>query len=403
MLRPIQSLNQYRYELSNINIAKTGSDQPIILLADNVKSITIVNNYINNIVPIIQITANVEKLLYSTLTSSETELTLHLLIYKYISNSDIQAKEIYINKKFSILNEYDYQPSDLTMSDTEIAAADSVTSSHTEQTVAASFYLIDKDNLERYRQIKSYSISGGMTELIALMFKDRGFTSLLMNSIPSPYTGPIIIPSGNLLSSLEYLNYRYGIFNTEYIFYMDINDNYLIDKINLGNAVKAGSPSIVNLYFEDNSLVEAGESGNIIENGIYICNIMIPPFVNNLDSYSEMVLGSNIISVDVTDNIQKIGTEGLDRILYVFNHKVSYQSNHKAKEFKKSLTINLIDIDINIINPAMIYNVAAIPAFQLINPISGSYRINESSISLNKSSNNTFNISASIVLTKIVK
>ena len=38
------------------------------------------------------------------------------------------------------------------MSDTETATADSVTSPHTEQTVAASFYLIDKDNLERYRQ-----------------------------------------------------------------------------------------------------------------------------------------------------------------------------------------------------------------------------------------------------------
>jgi len=403
MLRPVQSLNYYKYELSDMIITKKGSSTPIILLASNVKSIVILNKYINNIIPIVQITANVEKELYKLLTLSETELSVQLILYKYIDNSEIRAKELFINKQFALLNEYDLQPNEMSMFDFEKNEPDNtITNVHTEQTVAASFYLIDKSNLEKYRKVKSYAVSNAsIVDVIAMSFSDRGFTSLLMNTIPNPHVGTIIIPAYNLLASLDYLNYRYGLFNTDYIFYMDINDNYLLDRINLGKAVKEGTPSTANLYLERNSTVEIGEIGNVLQGNSYIANLTTA-HVNKLDGYAEYLAGSIIISVDVNDTIQRIGSEGMERTMYVFNHKVSQQASHRAKEFRKSLTVNLQEIDLNMISPAILYNIIADSNFQSINPISGLYRLNESTIVLSKASDNKFHNKVSLVLMKII-
>ena len=233
MLRPIAVLNEYKYTLSDIIVSITGSSDQYTIRANAVREINITHRYIENIIPIIQVSANVQKSLYKLLTTSEANIQMKITLYKYISNSSLKAKELVFNKVFSVLNEYDMQPNEIKMleSDTTDATTGITTSVHTDQLVDASFYLIDRERLINYRKVKSHFLANvTLADTIALIFGERGFKSVLMNRIPNDRLGNIYLPSYNLLSSLEFLNNRYGIFDTDYVFYMDIIETYLLDK-----------------------------------------------------------------------------------------------------------------------------------------------------------------------------
>lgn len=407
MLRPIANLNEYRYIIQDIIISKSGSQKQYIIPADFITSVSIINKYEENIIPIINVKASVSKEIYKLLTSSGGDLTLKISLYKYIINSQVKAKELVFNKNFSILNESDMQPDEVKMDDTQIDDKASNTSQNfnTNQTVESSFYLIDKNNLEKYRKIKSYSlVSASLTDTIALLFSDRGYSSLIMNSIPSDTIGRKFIPAYNLLSSLEYLNNKYGIFDTRYIFYMDIINTYLIDKKNLGKATVKGKPSNVALYLEEH--IDDGKPivGSIINQGIYVVNLTAYPTVINLSNYKEYMEGSNIHFVVKGKNISKLaGPKGsLDKAMNVLNNKIPKQVQFEQLESKTLLNTSLTDIDIDLLSPNLLFTIFANKQIQSINDIKGNYRLTDCNIILTKKgSDGEFALQSTVSLRRI--
>jgi hypothetical protein len=405
LLRPIGDLDQYKYVLADIVFSKKGSNDSFLLLAKNLDHISIINKYTENVVPVINIVANVEKALYKELTVSEGLLSIKIILHKFIANSAAQAKQLVINKTFSVLNEYDFQLSEVGTLDGDKTTDNVVNATSTGQLIQASFYLIDKDNLTNYRDNLSISLdNSSLTNALALSFKQRGFTSVLMNKIPDEYNGKIFTPTGNLLASLEYLNHKYGIFNTDYIFYMDSTRNYLLDKVNLGKALKDGEISSVNLYLEENASVYGSETGSTMQQDTAIVNLVEPPDVLKLDNYTEYMDGSSILSVDSNYTQLKLdgGTGSIEKAIFVQNHKVSKQIQHRSKELKNSLTVKLTNVDYAIVAPNLIYNVIPHPSFEAVHPIKGKYRLHQSMISITKGTEETMNMDVTLVLRKIV-
>lgn len=401
MLRTVGDLNEYKYNIANIAVSVDGSSSKYIILATNIREINISHQYVDNIIPIIQVSANVEKELYKLLTSSEAKISMSLIIYKYIYNSKTQAKQLVFSKTFSVLNEYDMQPDEMKMLefDKTDASADNITSVHTDQLVDASFYLIDKQRLIAYRTMRSHYLNNvSLTDAIALLFSERGFKTILMNKIPNDNTGDIYLPTYNLLSSLEFLNNRYGIFETDYVFYMDIVETYLLDKKNLGKAVKQNSPSSVKLYLEEYGSVESADVGSIIDNETYITNMTKPPTVLKYDTYTKFMNGTNIHVVDTNDNISKLTGE-LDRALWVYNPKVAKQAQFATNENKRGLSVALVNIDISMIGPNLLYTVIANSKYNNIHSIRGDYRLTASSIKFVRSDNDNFGVVAALKLT----
>jgi len=405
MLRSVAELDQYKYIINDIVISKKGSNDQYTINSNFIKSVIIMNNYDENIMPIIQVIASVTKNVYKLLTSDEGKLKAKITIYKTIVNSEIRARELVFNKTFEIRNEYDFQPEEYRTLINEKINEDSIDEQNPNALVDASFYLLDIENINKYRKLGSLSVETNLTNAIAAAFAYRGFNHVLMNRIPAEYSGTIIAPTGNLLATLHHFNKFYGIFDTTFIFFMDINKNYLLDKINLGKAVDVDSPSRVSLFLEEDGSPEQSQVGCLKENEAYIVNMPEPPKIIKLDNYSELIDGSSVIAVDSSQKVINVdsGEGTLKKSVFVQNEKITKQLRHMSKEMKTAVSVNLLDIDYDMIAPNLLYKITAHKTYEAINPINGEYRLSRAVINFLKATDSDFTLSANLVLKKIAK
>lgn len=398
MLRPVEELNEYRYTLDlKVVVKNSNDDYPI--LSSNIRSFSILHNYEDNIIPIFHISVGLEKDLYKLLTSQSEDITMQATLHKYIKNSDIQANELVFSKVFSVFNENNLDASQMkTLYDETENSDGTVDSAHTQQLMDGSFYLIDNTRLDNYMKSKSLSLTGvSLTTAIAAMFADRGFTSLLMSKIPGDSSGTVIVPKYNLLAGLAYVNNKYGIYNADYLFYMDIEENYLLDKSSPGKAVRSGSPAAATLYLEEYGSVESADFGSILNNGTHIINMNEAPVIDKVDTHGEYIDGTNIVGVDTSGNVMSV--DGADnsttKTVRVYNKKALAQLQYAAKESRQRIAVNLVNIDIDAIAPNLLYTILAYPKFQNINAINGKYRIQIATLAFTKETDKDFNLKCS--------
>jgi hypothetical protein len=405
MLRSVGDLDEYKYVLNDIIISKKGSNDQLIIKSAFIKSITIVNKYDENIIPIIQVIASVTKDVYKALTIDEADLKALVIMYKNIVNTDVKARELVFNKSFSIRNEYDFQPEELRTMTGEKDNGDEIDANSPNALVDASFYLLDNMNITMYRKVKSLSVVDSLTNALAAAFASRGFTSILMNAIPYDKVSNIIVPTGNLLATLDYINKNNGLFVTPYTFYMGLTHNYMLDRINLGKAVEEDTPSNVAMFLEEDGSNEQSDVGCSKEGNAYIANMTEPPKIVKLDNYSELIDGSSIMSIDSLQTVTTFdgGDDALVKPVYVSSHKISRQLRHRSKEMKSALMVNLIDIDYEMIGPNLLYKVTAHKKFEELNPVNGDYRLSTSVINITKATDTDFSLTASLTLKKIVQ
>jgi hypothetical protein len=405
MLRPVEELNEFRYSISDIAVMVKGSSDSYTIQAEHVKGLSILHKYDTNIIPLITLTAGVEKELYGLLSTSADKITMQVSIHKYINNSDIKAKELVFSKVFSILVESDMQHSELRAMYGDTDNTDgTINGASTQQLMDATIYLMDNTKLTNYKKVKSVSVNGTtIASTIAYMFSSRGFGSLLMSKIPGDAAQNIIIPAYNLLYSLSYLNAGYGIYNAEHIFYMDINENYLLDRSSPGKAVRAGKPTTVNMFLEEYASAESATVGSYKDNETIIVNITGSPIIDRNATHGEYIDGTNIVAVDADGNVfSNPGDDGaMQKMVQVYNNKVPKQLQYASKEARYRVGINLLDVDIDTIAPNLLYNINAHAKFQKLNPINGKYRIHEAHLIFLKTENSAFSLRASTLFIKI--
>ena len=402
MLRPIGELNRYQYIISDMIISISGDTQKYVISNDNLRYINITHSYLENISPIIEVGANVPKEIYKKFTKLSGDISVTVIIHKVNTSSAIKAKELVFSKTYSVLTETEVQPDDMKMfEDTVDVATNTISSKHTDQLVNLSFYLIDKDKLTKYKKCVSYFLNGAtLTDCIALMFSDRGFDSVIMNQIPNDIQSNKNIPFYNLMNSIEYLNNKYGLFNSGYIFYMDIIDNYLLDMINVGKAVKTGVSPTATLYLETYGSLESSTPGSAVYNNNHIINMVKPPLVNKIDTVAKYISGTNIISINTNDVVSTLSGD-IDNPLMVFNDKIPRQIQHNSNESKVGLSIAVPDIDISAIGPNIKYTIIANYAYNTINNINGDYRLNSSTLRFEKMNGEYFGLVTGMDLMKI--
>lgn len=407
MLRSVETLDQWKYQLSDMIVSKKGSNEPMVIYAKDIESITIVHEYSSNIMPIILVKASVSIPIYQALTKHESDITVKLTIHKLISNSDAKARQLVMSKSFNILNQNDFQYDEIRNLDNNQEDTNGILGGTTNQLQLAEFYLHDATTEANYCKQMSISVQSNMTTLLAYAFGQRGFTHVFMNRIPGDFNSAYFVPVSTIYGTIAYLNERYGIFNTAPIFYMDTltNRNYLLDKINLGKATDPAKPALVTLYIEEDGSTESTTTGSYNYNNTYVVNMVSKPNLLRIDSYSESIQGSTILAVDSSQQVTKVdgGKNTLQQSVFVMNSKIATQLSHNSKDLKNSFQTTLYDVDFDILQPNLMFKVGAHAKYQLVNPITGDYRLDRAVMSLNKSTETDMSLVADITLVKIVK
>lgn len=354
MIRPIENLDAYKYVVSDIKLMSPDFDEPIVITSTEFITLSIYRDYDKNVIPSLFLTANLKRSYYEQVMTSIQKLTASFTIYRTVytdDGSEIDYDHPYITNTFKVSN------SDLL--DTRVAnkMKNTVTDTYntTQESIQVNFNLYDYKSLEKAKKHSSYILNGTMNDILFNIFKDRGFNNVLMTSITSAETKDFMLEYGTMMDNFKSLDNYYGIYDTPYLFFIDFNETYFIDKKKLGKTLKTNELGIVNMYLEKTEDSRSLNNGCYIDlvNGYYILNAL--PFqVNDSDTLIDFYTAGKVTTSVVgskTTNSAVIGDYNIERAYSINNEKQRNQILYDIQESKRSITLEFTDIDIDIMTP----------------------------------------------------
>lgn len=414
--RPSVALERYKYKISDITLTADGFEEPIVVSNKFVKSICIIHNYENNVSPKMQITFEANKEDYEDIVLNMNTLFATFTIYKNhlgeISQSvDIEKDSVeqdHVWKEFQLkaVNEDNIstQNANKLMNDDEYADQ---SLDNSQKTVSITLLLYDDKKITDYRKSKYFIIKGGKNDVLYNFFKDRGLKNILMSPTDNKL-GIYKIPYGHLGENIRLLNKYYGIYDTPYLFYMDFDTIYLIEKGKVGSTLKPNEFKAVSIYLEKESSSTYIDTGCYIDNdnNMYIFNTSNFE-ISDKDSSIDYAMGGNIRTVIAgTGEIKndKIGDYDVERTVVVDTPKHHSQLIYSIKEQKRNVVLQFTNIDLDVFTPNKKYIILPDETFYDAKyDLKGDYRMLNSMIMLRRTNENELNSSIQIYLSKIPK
>lgn len=223
-------LQFYQYEVKDFYFTNKGSKTNIT--GYKLNSFIVINDYIENIFPIIQIKVVMDSNTYYDIINNKDTVKVRLRIQKYTRKPGEQQKSIkssYIDSSFKlILNDSD-----------EDLYADIRKKNHNgkindedlyEQANEIEFFLFRSDLIKASKKkINRIFESATVTDGIAYIASNIGIDDLLMSkSNNEKEYSPFIIPPLKATDAIQYIDTFYGIYNVSSMLYFGIEASYLL-------------------------------------------------------------------------------------------------------------------------------------------------------------------------------
>ena len=206
--------------------------------------------------------------------------------------------------------------------------------------------------------------------------------------------------------NLNSLNKYYGIYQTPYLFFMDLDTIYLLEKGKVGNTLKAEELKTVSIYLNKQSDISYINTGSYADsdNNMYILNTSAFEIEDN-DSTIDYAIGGTINTViGGTGEVKtdKFGDYNVERTVIVDNEYQHSQLVYNAKEQKRSIILTFDNIDLSIITPNKKYTILPDETFydNKYN-IKGDYRLSSMRLLLKRMADDELKASIQILLNKI--
>lgn len=221
----------YRYRVKTISI-DFGNGIYKKLKPEQVKSLVIINDYLNNAFPIIQLKLSINSRLYYRILRNKDKVGFILNIRNYYTvdkKSDKSLFHEWLNEKFSLI--LDDSDEDLYSNlRTKNNGSNQEDEELYEQANEVEFYLFKRDLIQAtqpdfsciYRYLD-------ITSFLAITLLENGITNVLMSKPDnSEVYNMITIPHMKFIEALKYVDTFYGIYKTGAIIYFGITRSYII-------------------------------------------------------------------------------------------------------------------------------------------------------------------------------
>lgn len=420
--RPNIPLERYKYEISDITLTADGFEEPITVRSSFVTSLSFIKDFDNTISPKIQLMFQIEKEYYNDIILNMNTLVATFVIYKTNigevtddsnitdpNNTLLEQSHIWQEVTLKAVNDNNISLSEQLQVSGDKSNVDTSVES-TQQTVNVTLLLYDSDKIDKYRKSNYFIASGGKNDILCAMFADRGLTNILMTPTDNAQN-TYIIPYGHLGDNISALNTYYGIYQSPYTFFMDLDYIYLLDRQNVGNTLRPREYKTVTIYVDkenrtgyisDGSYTYVDSKNDRMGNYILNANKF---YVSDNDSSIDYAMGGNIRTViGGTGEVKndKIGDYNIDRTIVVDNNLHHSQILYSIKEQKRNLQLEFSNIDLSILTPNKRYRI--IPDSTYYNSkynIEGDYRLSKMLLIFKKTAEKELNMSTQIVLNKI--
>jgi len=413
--RPNVPLEKHKYKISDVILTADDFDEPIIISHKFIRSLSIINDYENTVSPRMQLVCQVDKTVYENIILSMNTLTATLTIYKIfigevtdssdvLSDEALEQDHVWRRMSLKAMNEESISTNNANqLSDDDELKDDSADNS--QKTAMLTLLLYDKDKISKYRKSNYFIVNGGKNDALYSFFKDRDFADILLTPTDNE-NATYIIPYGHLGNNIASLNSYYGIYDNPYLFFMDIDCIYLIDKGNIGNTLRSGELKTVSVYLEKENTTGYISCGSYCdtENNMYILNVTSFNVSDN-DSSIDYAVGGNIKTViGGTGEVKndKIGNYDVERTVVVDNEKQHTQLIHSIKEQRRNLILQFSNIDISIITPNKRYTILPDESFYNSKyDLKGDYRLNKTLLLFKRNNEDELASSIQVVLSRI--
>lgn len=412
--KPNIPLERYKYQISDIILTADDFEDPIKIRKEFVRSISFVSNYDTAVSPKIQLVCQVEKENFEKVILNMNTIIATFDIYKIfvgdikkskdLSQDEFEQNHLWRSLTLKAINQENISTeyANKLMNDDEFINEAIDTS---QSTVTLTLLLYDHKQIDKYRKSDYFVVKGGKNDIIYSFFANRGLSNIIMS--PTDNTnGTYIVPYGHLGHNLKSLNSYYGIYEAPYLFFMDLDAIYLLNKGYIGKTLRQNELQTVSIYLEKESTSGTILTGSYadVDNNMYILNTN-NFIISDNDSTIDYAIGGLIKTVVAGSGKIKhdlIGDYDVERTVIVDNDFHSTQLMYNIREQKRNVTLTFTNIDLSIITPNKRYSIFPDETFYNSKyQIKGDYRLSSTMISMIRTNENEFNSSVQICLKKL--
>lgn len=234
-------INQYRY---SIYLKYMYNNKEILLDGTMLKAIAIDYSYDTRHMPIILITALIDKNIVDDMIKSVDKKTITLSISKYINNSNMKLKEDYIKDQFR----YYLSTNDLNPEDDLDYSKETANSKDIYRKITIGLL---KDELIQNNKVLINDVISN-TSLINVLVNHLSHMKLLIEPVNNTIINRLSIPALNTISKfVQYIDDNYNIYNNEYRLFYDFDMTYLLSSS--GKAIQSIKEDITSIIVRVNN------------------------------------------------------------------------------------------------------------------------------------------------------
>lgn len=356
--------NLIKYKIESLDILFENGDIETIE-PGFISHLYIEKDYDNLFFPLINVSLAMEDSIYDRITKENDTVQFRLKIIKNIYDKDenFLKFESYCNKIFRcFLNQENVIKDNKQVEDKKETENESESANYKGN--VRSFYLFTEDIIKCKKIINLSVESASLSDLVIYLIGDCGIEKLLMTKLDNQKSvSNVIIPNGNLIETLSFLDDLEGFYKKGTVLFFDIDTAYLIDRNALCTSWKKNEVKITHIHVAnqrggDSQLNGQYTDKNRKSNHVFTNNGRIDMIgggvINDQLSGNKLtVINSKDNSVvDISTDSTQIGEPNKHMLSTKINHQYTISNIQTTLEENECVCdIAFLGIDIDLFTP----------------------------------------------------
>lgn len=297
--------NLIKYKVDNMDILFKNGD--IVTIGSSwVTHLYIEKDFDNLYFPIFNISVVIKDELYDRINRENETVQFRLRIVKNIYDSDnkLLQYELYCNKLFRC-----FMDKETIIKDNEQVKD----KKETEETESANyrsnprnFYLFTDDVLNCKNMFNLSIRDADLTDLVIYLLGESKITNVLMSKLDNKeHIKDLILPNGNLIDTLNYLNELKGFYKKGMLLFFDIDCAYLIDKNALCTSWRRNEVRVTHIHVANQKNSDSQLNGQFINKDRKQTHVFAHTErvqMSNKNILNDQIVGNAVTVIDAKTN-----------------------------------------------------------------------------------------------------
>ena len=355
--------NTIKYKVDDIDVLFENGDIEK-LNGDLVRHLYIEKDYEELFFPIINISVVMKDELFQRINEEINTVQFRMRIVKniYDHQNNLLKYELFCNKTFRCFMEKKNIIKDNQM----LEDKKKIESDHSQNMLSnpRDFYLFT-DDVMKCKKIINLSVDDSeLTDLIIYMFNQCKIEKLLMSKLDNiDRINNLILPNGNLIENLKYINENVGLYKKDMCLFFDLDCAYLVDKNSKCTSWRKNEIRITHIHVANQRNSDSQLNGQFINKDrkqVHAFTHTERIEISNSNVLNDQLSGNAITIINSKENsvtnIKSTGTqigEANTKLLNISSNN-KYATNIlqvRMKENECFCTMSFLGIDVELFNP----------------------------------------------------